>query len=435
MSASSPRSSRAGTRHISPLADFLRTEAAGGVLLVGAAIAALLWANIWPGSYGSFWHTEASLSVGDWSLAFDLQHWVNEALMTVFFLVVGLEIKRELTEGELNEPRRAAFPFVAAVGGMAVPAALYAIINGGAPSSNGWAIPMATDIAMALGVLALLGPRIPSALKLFLLALAIVDDIGSVIVIALFYGKGVKGQWGIIAMVLIAAMVIAKRLNVRRVGPYMLIGTAMWYCTYRAGIHPTLVGVLCGLLAPTKPFLNPGLVDATALADVSSYDAANETVRLAHQSVSVVEWLEHKLVPWSSYLVVPLCALANAGIPVSRQAFGDAVTGRLGLGIIVGLVAGKALGITLFSWLGVKANLATLPDGVQWKHVFGVASLAGIGFTVSLFIAGLSFDDPTLQDQARLAILLATVAAGLIGSLVLLAATRGEMRSDPTPGQ
>ena len=435
MSASSAPQQRSGIRYISPLADFLRTEAAGGVLLVVAAVTALLWANLSPASYGSLWHTQALVSVGRWNLALDLQHWVNEALMTMFFLVVGLEIKRELTDGELNEPRRAALPFVAAIGGMAVPAAMYALINRGTPTSGGWAIPMATDIAMALGVLALLGRRVPPALKLFLLALAIVDDIGSVVVIALFYGKGLKGEWGLAALGLVVLMVVFKRLNVWRVGPYVLIGMFLWLCAYRAGIHPTLVGVLCGLLAPTKPFLNPGLVDSTALADVSSYDAATETVRLAQQSVSVVEWLEHKLVPWSSYVVVPLFALANAGIPVSAEALSDAITGRLGIGIILGLVVGKAVGITLFSWLGVRANLVALPDGVRWIQVLGVASLAGIGFTVSLFVAGLSFDDRTLQDHARLAILIATVAAALIGSILLVAATRGEMRRDPASGQ
>jgi Na+:H+ antiporter, NhaA family len=414
-------SSKRGVRYISPLSDFLRTEAAGGVLLVVAALVALLWANLAGNSYRSFWSTEASVALSSWSLHFDFRHWVNDGLMTLFFLVVGLEIKRELSEGELREPRRAALPFIAALGGMLVPAAIYTAVNLGTDTASGWAIPMATDIAMAVGVLTLLGSRVPSALKLFLLAFAIVDDIGSVLVIALFYGKGISGSWAMVAGVCVIAMVVARRLGLRSTAPYVSVGVVLWYSTYRAGIHPTLAGVVCGLLAPSRPFLVPELVDATQLADVSSYDAALETTRLAKESVSVLEWLEHRLVPWSSYLVVPVFALANAGIPVSVDAFGDVFTGRVGIGVVLGLLIGKSVGITVFSWLGVRAGLAVLPDGVDWRQIFGVAMLGGIGFTVSLFISSLAFDSAMVQDRARLAILIATVVAALLGTAVLLA--------------
>ncbi len=417
------RPPRRPVRFISPLADFLRTEAAGGALLVLAAAVALVWVNVAPASYNSFWHAEAAVRVGSWALEFDVRHWVNEALMTLFFLVVGLEIKRELTDGELHDPRRAALPFVAAVGGMAVPAAIYAVLNAGSETSSGWAIPMATDIAMAVGVLALLGPRIPAALKLFLLALAIVDDIGSVVVIAVFYGNGLSAFWGAACIVLVGLIVTSKRLGVQRVGPYVVLGVLLWYSAYRCGVHPTLAGVVCGLLAPSKPLRDSDLVDATALADVSSYQAAAETVLIARQSVSVVEWLEHRLVPWSSFGVVPLFALANAGIPVGWSGLTNALTSSVGFGIVAGLVLGKVIGISVFSWLGVRTGLATLPSEVGWWHIVGAGALGGIGFTVSLFITGLSFESQALQDQARVAILAATLLAALVGCAVLLSVT------------
>lgn len=418
MSVSS-RPFRRPVRYISPLADFLRTEAAGGALLLGAAVVALVWANTAPASYLSFWHAHAGVDVAGWGIDFDVRHWVNEGLMTVFFLVVGLEIKRELTDGELRDPRGAALPFVAALGGMAVPAVIYTVINAGGSTAGGWAIPMATDIAMAVGVLALLGPRVPVALKLFLLALAIVDDIGSVIVIAVFYGKGLSVVWGGATVGLVVAIAVLKRLGVQIIGFYAVMGAALWYCTYRAGVHATLAGVACGLLAPSKPFLDADLVDVTALADVSSYDAVAETVRLARQSVSVVEWLEHRLVPWSSYAVVPLFALANAGIPVGLTAVRDSLGSPVGLGVVAGLLLGKPVGITLFSWIGVRAGWVSLPHGVRWPHIVGAAALGGIGFTVSLFIASLSFESAAAEDQARLSILVATVAAAFVGSIIL----------------
>ncbi len=418
-----------------------------------AAAVALVWANVARGSYESFWQTQAALRVGSWELGFDIRHWVNEAMMTLFFLVVGLEIKRELTDGELHDRRRAALPFVAAVGGMVVPAAIYAVVNAGSDTLGGWAIPMATDIAMAVGVLTLLGPRIPSALKLFLLALAIVDDIGSVIVIAIFYGKGLSGAWCAAAAGLIAALIMTKRFGVQAVGVYVVLGCGLWFCAYRSGVHPTLAGVVCGLLAPSKPFLNVDLFDETALvstppgselagllADVSSYNAAAETVRLARQSVSVVEWLEHRLVPWSSFVAVPLFALANAGIRVGLASLADALRSPVGAGVVFGLVIGKVVGISVFSWLGVRAGIATLPTAVSWSHIVGAAALGGIGFTVSLFIAGLSFESAAQQDQARVAILFATCIAAALGCLLLLRApastpVRAVVRRNPAAEQ
>ncbi len=337
--------------------------------------------------------------------------------MTCFFLVVGLEIKRELVEGELSDRSAAALPCIAAVGGMVVPALVYTLINVGHAGSSGWAIPMATDIAMVMGVLALLGDRVPSALKLFLLALAIVDDIGSVVVIAVFYGKGVNWLWLGAGSMAVACIVVAKSVGHAKIGTYTIIGVGLWYSMYRAGIHPTLSGVVCGLLAPTKPMRSVDMVDVDQLTDVSSLSAAQETVRIAKESVSVVEWLEHRLVPWSSYLIVPSFALANAGIQIDRSVFSSALNSRIALGVIGGLVLGKTVGITLFSWIAVRTGIARLPSGTTWPQIAAVGAVGGIGFTVSLFIADLAFDAPMLRDEARLGVLLATVMAAVLGAV------------------
>jgi Na+:H+ antiporter, NhaA family len=419
-----------------PLQAFLQTEQAGGVLLLAAAVAALVWANSpWQASYDSFWHTQLTIGIGSWSLAEDLQHWVNDGLMALFFLVVGLEIKRELLTGELREPRVAALPAVAALGGMAVPALLYLAINPGGEPARGWGIPMATDIAFALGVLALVGSRLPAALKSFLLALAIVDDIGAILVIAIFYSGSVEVLALLAAGALLALILILQRRHVRWTVVYVLLGVGVWLATFQSGVHATIAGVALGLVTPAVPFQRPKAVslEAHRIADDTVDDPfppdadAHQWLHLAdltREAVSPLARAEHLLHPWTSYLIVPLFALANAGVPITGSTLGEALSSGVTLGVVVGLVVGKIAGVTAFTWAATKTGITRLPDGVRWRHLVGVAALAGIGFTVSLFITSLAFQRPELQDAAKVGILAASLLAGLLGALLLFRSQR-----------
>ena len=405
-----------------PIRIFLGTEAAGGVLLLGAAIVALLWANSPISStYESFWGTELGVRIGDLEVKEELRGWVNDALMTVFFFVVGLEIKRELVVGELNDARKAALPVVAALGGMIGPALLYLAIAGGGAGSVGWGIPMATDIAFAVGVLALLGERVPAGLKVFLLSLAIVDDIGAILVIAVFYSGGLDAGWLLMAGLCLVFVGALRRAKVFWVPIYVLVGSLAWFATFESGVHATIAGVALGLLTPTRPTDPGGFEDVLRQAQKLPAEPDAESLRsLAVQGnevVSVAERLEHLLHPWTSYVVIPLFALANAGLRF--DSFGGALTSRVALAVIVGLVVGKLVGISLASWLAMRTNLARLPDGVRWPHLVGAAAVAGIGFTVSLFIANLAFTDPQLIADAKFGILGGSVIAGATGAVIL----------------
>ena len=422
---------------LQPLQTFLRTEEAGGILLLAAAIAALLWANSpWQASYDAVWHTRLTIGVGGWSLAEDLQHWVNDALMALFFLVVGLEIKRELITGELREPRVAALPAIAALGGMAVPAMLYLAINSSGEPARGWGIPMATDIAFALGVLALVGRGLPPALKSFLLALAIVDDIGAILVIAVFYSGSIDVLPLLAAGGLLAVVLVLQRLNVRWTVVYVLLGVGVWLATFQSGVHATIAGVALGLATPAVPFQRPRAVslEAHRIADNTVDDPvppdadAHQWLRLAdltREAVSPLARLEHLLHPWTSYVIVPLFALANAGVSISGSTLREALTSGVTLGVVVGLVAGKMAGVTAFTWVATKTGITRLPDGVRWSHLVGVAALAGIGFTVSLFITGLAFQTAAIQEAAKIGILAASLLAALLGALLLARSQRG----------
>jgi NhaA family Na+:H+ antiporter len=422
MTASTAQRSPRGIR---PLADFLHAEAAGGVVLVAATAVALVWANSpWKDSYHDLWSTEIVLSVGSHVLALDLKHWVNDALMAIFFLVVGLEIKRELVQGELRDPRRAALPAIAALGGMVVPALFYLAVAGGGAAADGWGIPMATDIAMAVGVVALLGSRVHSSLKLFLLALAIVDDIGAIVVIAIFYSGSIDGAMLLLAGVALTTIVLLRVLGVWWTPAYVLIGGVLWLALHEAGIHATLAGVACGLLAPTAPHIPRDLIDEDELVDVSSVAAARATVDQARSSVSVVEWLEQLLHPWTSFVIVPIFALANAGVFLGEGVLGDAASSRVSLAIVVGLVIGKPVGITLASWLAVRFRAGELPEGASWRSLIGVASIAGIGFTVSLFVTDLAFDDEGIIAEAKIGVLAASLLSALVGTLLVVTARR-----------
>ncbi|MEX0667162.1 MAG: Na+/H+ antiporter NhaA, partial [Acidimicrobiia bacterium] len=304
---------------IRPLRDFLATESAGGIALVGAALLALLWANSpWQESYRQLWETVIDLRLGSLSLTLDLRQFVNEALMTIFFLVVGLEIKREIVEGELRDASRRALPVFAAIGGMIIPALIYAGINFGMPEVRGWGIPMATDIALAVGVMTLAG-NVRPALKIFLLALAIVDDIGAILVIGVFYAGHIELGWIGAGCVAVALVVVLQKRRVDVLWVYVTVGSGLWLALHEAGIHATLTGVILGFLAPTKPYLSKELIDDSELTKLDSARDAEITTRLARSAVSVVEWLEHRLHPWTSFLVVPIFAFANAGISLSAE--------------------------------------------------------------------------------------------------------------------
>ena len=381
------------------LLDFLRTEAGGGVVLLLAALTALVWANSpWEGAYHELWQREISVGPGEWAVRETLQHWINDGLMALFFFVVGLEIKRELVCGELRDRRAAALPVVAAVGGMVVPAALFRLVAGGGPAAHGWGIPMATDIAFAVGVLALLGSRVPRSLKVFLLTLAIVDDIGAIAVIAVFYNARLEPGWLLGAVALLGIVAATRRLGTGWVVALVPVALLVWYCTYRSGIHPTIAGVALGLLIPA------GLVGGRP----------------------VLEQIEGLLHPWSSYVVIPVFALANSGVSLDGGSLGDAAASRLTWAVVAGLVVGKLVGIAGATMLMARSSLGQLPSGVGLRHVLGVAALGGIGFTVSLFITGLAFSGEALQAQAKVGILAGSLLAALAGAAILIGTTSGD---------
>jgi Na+:H+ antiporter, NhaA family len=406
-------------RLLSPLRDFLATEASGAALLAGGAVIALVWANSpWSQSYEDLWSTRAGISVGGHSLVLDLRHWINDGLMTVFFFVVGLEIKRELTDGHLSSRRAALLPGVAALGGMLVPALVYLAIAG-TSAPRGWAIPMATDIALAIGVLAIAGSRIPPSLRAFLLGLAIVDDIGAIVIIAAVYSTGVKFGWLAAAALGAVLTVAVSRLGVYSTLVYVLIGSFLWFALHEGGIHPTIAGVAMGLLAPSTPRLHRDLIDSNELTDLSDVDAAHTTSELARSSVSVVEWLQHVLHPWTSYAIVPVFALANSGIAISADGLGDAFRSPITWGVFFGLLAGKPLGVVIATRVTVRIGLAEYPEEAEPRQLTGVGAAAGIGFTVALFITELALTDPIDQSNAKLAILAASVLAAAGSSAIL----------------
>jgi Na+:H+ antiporter, NhaA family len=415
-----------------PLREYLREEAAGGVALTAAAALALAWANSpWRAAYDALWETTLAVRLGRFAIEADLRHWVDDGLMTLFFLVVGLEIKRELVAGELASWRRAALPVLAAAGGMAVPAAIYAAVNAGGPGAPGWGVPMATDIAFALGVLALLGPRVPSSLKVFLLTLAVVDDLGSIAVVALFYSRGVElGTLALAAglLVVVAALV---RAGVWWLPLHVGLGLAVWLTIWHSGVSPALAGVAMGLLTPARPTAPPevardvGGALAGQLADDPHPPRLREMLREARGTVPLAERLAHDLHPVSAFLVVPLFALANAGISLERGALAGAGAGAVLGGVVAGRVVGKLAGIAAATWLAVRLGLADRPEGASWAQLAGVATVAGIGFTVPLFVADLAFPDGRFQAPVKVGLLAASVIAGAAGALVLWLAARG----------
>ena len=423
-------------RALAPLRDFLHTEAAGGALLVAAAITALVWANSpWSASYDNLWSSTATIEIAGHGLSLDLRHWVNDGLMAIFFLIVGLEIKREVTNGHLAGRRAAALPVAAAVGGMVVPALLYLAIAGGT-EARGWGVPMATDIALAVGVLALAGSGVPATLRAFLLGLAVVDDIGAIVVIAVFYSEGVSFAWLMVAAASLALILAVRHWGVSQTSVYVVLGVTMWFALHEAGVHPTLAGVVCGLLTPVVPRQTIDLVDTEELADLTDIEHARATMEIARNSVSTVEWLEHLLHPWTSYLIVPVFALANSGIKVSADSLRSAFESPIMWGVLAGLLVGKPLGVMLAVKLATRTDIADRPEGTTTRQQLGAGHAAGIGFTVAIFIAELAFTDETQQVDAKMAILVASLASGLLAFFVLRSrrAPLDMSREVPTPG-
>jgi NhaA family Na+:H+ antiporter len=424
------QSDRRLARLAKPIARFLRIEAAGGVLLVVATVVALVWANSpWRDSYVDVWHALVEVRVGSYTFSETVAHVVNDGLMALFFFVVGMEIKRELVVGELRDRRHVALPAMAALGGMVVPALIFLAFNAGGEGAGGWGIPMATDIAFALGVIALLGRRVPNAAKLLLLTLAIVDDIGAIVVIAVFYSDGIDPTLVGVAVAIVAVVAAAHRLDVTYTPLFAIAGAALWLVVYESGVHATIAGVAMGLVTPARP-RQPDLA-ADEIADMVRHRGEPADVRRAAaavgESVSMCDRMIDALHPWTSYLVVPLFALANAGIELSGETFtsGSAVFA----GVALGLVVGKLVGVTSFSWLAVRLGLGRLPPGVGWSHVVGIAGLAGIGFTVSLFVTGLAFTDEARAGDAKAGILAASFVAAWLGAALLSAAARRARRS------
>jgi NhaA family Na+:H+ antiporter len=420
---------------VRPFQTFFKLEASSGLLLLACAVLALLWANSpYAAAYFDLWQTIVTVGTGSFEISKPLLLWINDGLMALFFFVVGLEIKREVLVGELASPKQAALPLAAAVGGMVVPALLYVLVSAGTEGLRGWGIPMATDIAFALGVLALLGKRAPLALKIFLTALAIVDDLGAVVVIAVFYTAEISWTSLGVAGALLAALIAANRLGIRRTAVYVVLGLGLWVAFLKSGVHATIAGVLLAMTIPAhrridaETFLDrsramldtfardlqPGRQEPTA----NQRDAVLSLEKACEHIETPLARMEHGLHSWVAFAIMPVFALANAGVALGSgvgAAFGHATT----LGVLLGLFVGKQIGVMAFSWAAIRTGLAEMPSGVRWRQLYGVSCLTGIGFTMSLFIANLAFTDVRLLNYAKIGILAASLASGLLGWFIL----------------
>ncbi|WP_431910240.1 Na+/H+ antiporter NhaA [Nonomuraea jabiensis] len=416
---------------------FLRTEAGSTTVLLVATVLALLWANSpWSDTYEAFWHTPMGISFGDADFSLDLRHWVNDGLMTVFFFLIGLEVSYEVRLGQLRDRRLIAVPAVAAFGGMLVPAGVYLLLNFGGPGAGGWGVPIATDTAFVLGVLAIVGARCPDPLRAFLLTLAIVDDVLAIMIIAIFYTASLSIPALITAVVLLAAIVTLRWLRIWRAPAYVVLGFSLWVATLESGIHPTLVGIALGLLvfvyAPTDQKL---LLAGEAVQEFTSEPsarAAREATRRVQRAVSVNERLQLRLHPWSSYVIVPIFALANAGVRLDGETLRAALTSPVSIGVALGLVLGKFVGISLGTWLPLRFGWGILPGNLVWGQLLGGAAVSGIGFTVALFIVDLAFDGSPVHAQAKIGILAGSLLSALLGSVIFrLAWDRGGVCAPP----
>jgi NhaA family Na+:H+ antiporter len=419
----------------SPFVRFAKMEAASGILLLASTIAALVWVNSrWEQSYHEIWNAHLSIGIGKFVLTESRHEWIDDGLMSIFFFLVGLEIKREILIGELSSLRQAAFPMIAALGGTIIPALIYLGINHGGTAQRGWGIPMATDIAFTLGVLVLLGSRVPVSLKVFVTALAIADDIIAVLVIAVFYTARIQMFSLAVGLVGVALSFGANLLGIRKPAVYAFIGVCVWIAVLKSGVHATVAGVLLAFTVPARTYLDRdlflklsrGLLDRFESARPNSFEAqaAVHTLEAQFELVeSPLHRIEHALQPWVGFLVMPLFAFANAGVRILGSGLA-AVKHPVSLGVALGLFVGKPLGIWCFAWLSAKSGLAKPPAEVSWGQIFGASWLCGIGFTMCLFIATLAFGEGTLLDMSKIGTLAASLAAGLCGSIFLLRHTR-----------
>jgi len=403
--------------------EFLETEAGGAIVLLTATMTALVWANSpWAESYHRLWSTPLSLVLGDLHLSLDLGHWVNDGLMSLFFLVIGLEVRREFDRGELRERRRATVPLIAGLGGMALPALLFLMLNPSGEAARGWAMVMATDTAFALGVLSLAGRRCPLRLRIFLLTLVVVDDVGAISIIAIVYSSAVMPLWLLLAAGALVSMAVLRRTGVESSAPYWLLGLGAWLCTLLGGVHPTVAGVAIGLSTSAYPPRRADLQRASGMArafrEQPSAALASEAARHITRSLSPNERLQHALHPWTSFVVVPLFALANAGIELSADVLARAFASPLAIGVVVGLVIGKPVGITLGAWLATRRPVGGVAMAGPWPTLVATSSVAGIGFTVSLLIAELSYTGAMLEE-AKVGILAASIITAVLGSALL----------------
>lgn len=434
-----------GVRISALTSEFTRLAASGGLMLLIFSAAALIWANSpFAESYVEFWHTEAGFSLGNLHLERSLLEWVNEGLMVIFFFVLGLEIKREVTAGELASAKKAALPIAAAVGGMIVPALIYAAFNASNPiAMQGWAIPVATDIAFTLGILTLLGGRIPLSLKIFFTAMAIADDVGGILVIALFYTSEINVTALFVAALFFAGLLLLNRWRVFSPLPYSLLGIGLWLAFLNSGVHPTLAGVLLAVTIPTRSPPNVKRLMEQTDTVLNRYEYGEEEVReqaLVRTLKTILERmeppaqrLEHELQPWVAYLILPIFALANAGVPLGG-ADGLALLNPVSLGIIFGLVLGKPIGVAAFAWLATRTGIAEKPIDISWRQFLSASVLAGIGFTISIFIAQAAFQDPRLLSNAKIGILAGSIiAAGIGWGLLTLTSPRYDIVTEAQP--
>ena len=438
-------------RIASPFEQFLSRTSAGGIVLMSTTVIALALATtLGADIINEVWARNLALSYHEtFRLRLSWQIWVNDGLMALFFLLVGLELKREILVGELSSLKDAALPVIAAAGGMIVPALIYAAFNAGTPTASGWGIPMATDIAFAIGILVLLAWRIPRTLVIFLMALAIADDLGAVLVIAVFYTADLDLPALGTAAGLLVVLALFNRSGIRNPLPYAIVGVLLWIAVHASGVHATLAGVLLAMAIPARPAHSPEQFENCIVELQSELRASRSDSRLSDDSLSnermaaiavalqrsaaavqsPLQRVEHALTPWVTFVIIPIFALANAGIDLRAIEWTQALSSKATVGIFAGLVAGKFLGVSLFSWIAVRLGWARLPSGVQWKHLTGAAWLAGIGFTMSLFIANLAFTNPALVEQAKLGILLGSALSAMIGLVWLYCA--GSKRPDP----
>ncbi len=427
-----------------PVRRFLHVEAAGGILLLVATMVALIWANSpWSQSYSDLWNTDFELVLGNYQMGGEGHHLnlgvlVNDALMAVFFFVVGLEIKRELVSGHLKDPKAAALPVFGALGGMIFPALIFFIFNSSGNASSGWGIPMATDIAFAVGIVSLLGDRVSRSLKVFLLSLAIADDIGAILVIAIFYSSNLSLSWSITALIIMGIIVVLRRLRIWYIPIYIFLGSALWLATFESGIHATIAGVALGLLTPAKPQQSreEGIAALDWLRDkgenIYPVDVRITAMELNESQVSIAERIEMALHPISSFIIIPIFALANAGVDMGGGLLGEAASSPVAWGVALGLVVGKSLGIFSMTWLAMKLPFISAPVEIKPWSLMGIAATAGVGFTVSLFITNLAFDQTGLINQSKIGILFASLVAGIIGLAFLHIGTKTEAPVEET---